>query len=342
MFFQTEESSDLSDVLCVSPRFLVLGPFFLPMPSFPRLVDFLFYLLIKLIPLLLALALPLALLYWNWRWTLAYSISSVFILGQIGEWRKLLAYSPSPWLHLALFAAFIGWGFLIYYVPLSPWWTGSLIAAAVLASTYGLDWIKAQPQRYFYYLQSPNVDWELWLDKELNEEDWQEIIGGLREKKWSAPILELQDRFLQQDDLPDALNRVLWQDAKQLFEQEESGILPLERYYHLPTYLHFFLQSPYFIDGLCASIQAPTDNQLFESLIAKCNDLLAQTLAEEPLNINSRLSSYLDPQALYAYFDSWPQLSPHTPKLALLLEDFKAQLLLLAIQYQAIKEEEED
>lgn len=134
---------------------------------------------------------------------------------------------------------------------------------------------------------------------------------------------------------------MLWQDAKQFFEQEESGILPLDGYYHLPTYLHFFLQSPYFIDGLCASIQAPTDNQLFESLIAKCNDLLAQTLAEEPLNINSRLSSYPDPQALYRYFDRWPQLSPHTPKLALLLEDFKAQLLLLAIQYQAIQEEKD-
>ncbi|EJF53836.1 hypothetical protein SapgrDRAFT_2155 [Saprospira grandis DSM 2844] len=311
------------------------------MPKYFRLTDFIRILITNILPSLLALAIPISLLYWNWRWTLAYSISSIFILGQIGEWRQLLAYEPPAWLHLALFSAFVGWGFMLYYVPLSPWWSSSLIAAAVLASSYGLDWIKAQPQRYFYYLKSPKVNWELWLDKELKEEDWQEIISGLREKKWSNPIWELEERFLQKDDLPNPLNRALWQDAKQFFEQEENGTISLDGYYALPTYLHFFLQTPYFIDGLCASIQAPTDNQLFESLIAKCNDLLAQTLAEEPPNQSSRLSSYLDPQALYRYFDSWPQLSPNTPKLTLLLEDFKAQLLLLAIQYQAIQEEED-
>lgn len=125
------------------------------MPKYFRLTDFITVLITNILPSLLALAIPISLLYWNWRWTLAYSISSVFVLGQIGEWRKLLAYEHPLWLHLTLFAAFVGWGFLIYYVPLSPWWTGSLIAAAVLASTYGLDWMKAKPQRYFYYLQSP-------------------------------------------------------------------------------------------------------------------------------------------------------------------------------------------
>ncbi|WCL80395.1 hypothetical protein PPO43_10475 [Saprospira sp. CCB-QB6] len=310
------------------------------MRKYSRLTDFIAVLIAKIFPFLMALAIPLSLLYWNWRWTLGYFFSSIFIFGQIGEWRRLTAYRPHPLLFATALAALVGWGFLIYYVPLSPWWTGGLIALLVLISTYGLDWVKAKPLRYFYLLQQPKVDWELWLNKDLKEEDWTEVFLFLRQKNWIEPIEELQERCLSHDEeeLDDAFKKAVWKDAQQAFAQDGPAALKVLNYFRIATFFHFLLESPYLIDGLCASIHAPTETALLEAIISHCNKLLDEELEQPPCE-DSLLPLYLRLPKLYNYFDSWPQLSSQTPQLNLLLEEFKAKLILLAIQYQAIDED---
>lgn len=225
------------------------------MRQYSRLSDIIVALIAQVLPFLMALAIPISLLYWNWRWTVGYFLSSIFIFGQIGEWRKLIACRPSVLLTFTIWTALVGWGFIVYYVPLSPWWTSGLITLLVLISTYGLDWVKAKYQRYFHLLQSPKVDWELWFNKDLKEEDWTEVLGLLRQKNWIAPIEELQDRFLSKEvKLEETLKKALWKDAQLAFAKEGPSALKLLSYYRIATYFHFLLASPYLIDGLCASI----------------------------------------------------------------------------------------